>query len=128
MFDLDDICFIEVDLFQYEDKLIDVIEVVNEDRCFVKKSNVGYFEFVIKMNEKENSICIRVNDVCIIDNGELYIIDFENKFIKFDILFILGLVFILFIVSIDFFILVGICKLKEGELLVMLSDIEIEIY
>lgn len=58
----------------------------------------------------------------------MYIIDFENKFIKFDILFILGLVFILFIVSIDFFILVGICKLKEGELLVMLSDIEIEIY
>lgn len=47
MFDLDDICFIEVDLFQYEDKLIDVIEVVNEDRFFVKKCNVGNFELVI---------------------------------------------------------------------------------
>lgn len=36
-FDLDDICFTEADSFQYEDKPIDVIEAVNEDRCFAKK-------------------------------------------------------------------------------------------
>lgn len=45
-FDLDDICFTEADSFQYEDKPIDVIEAVNEDRCFAKECNAGNLELV----------------------------------------------------------------------------------
>lgn len=61
-FDLDDICYTETDSFQYGDKPIDVIEAVNEDRCFARKCNVGYIELVTKMNKIENHIHTRVND------------------------------------------------------------------
>lgn len=55
-FDLDDICYTETDTFQYGDKPIDVIEAVNEDRCFARKCNVGNIEPVTKKNEIENNI------------------------------------------------------------------------
>lgn len=78
-FDLDDICYTETDSFQYGDKPIDVIEAVNEDRCFARKCNVVNIELVTKMNKIENHIHTRVNDACITDNGELYITDPDNN-------------------------------------------------
>lgn len=58
----------------------------------------------------------------------MYIADPENKFIKFDTLSTSGSVSTSFTVSTDPLTPVGICKSKEGELLVTLSDIETETY
>lgn len=58
----------------------------------------------------------------------MYITDPENKFIKFDTLSTSGSVSTSFTVSTDPLTPVGICKSKEGELLVTLSDIETETY
>lgn len=52
MFDLDDIIITETDSFQHGDKIITVIEAVEDDTCSVRSFQSGCIEQVNKRNKK----------------------------------------------------------------------------
>lgn len=69
-------------------------------------------------------INVNVNDVCVINNGDVYVIDYDSDFIVR--LFSLGLVFKVF--RIVLLVFRGICLFKEGGLLVILRDNQLEVF
>ncbi|XP_052706609.1 uncharacterized protein LOC128182045 [Crassostrea angulata] len=77
--DLDDFTVTETGSFQYGDKCIIIMEAINEDSCFMRGLTSSYIEQVNRKNERETKISIKVNNLCVTDNGDVYATDFINK-------------------------------------------------
>lgn len=78
-FDLDDITVIEINSLLYEKECIATIEALNEEMCFVIQANSGYIEHINTRNGKERKFKISGNDVCLTDDGDVFVTDDENN-------------------------------------------------
>ena len=108
----------EKDSFQWSDKPISVLEVMNEDTCFLKDYESSYVVQVNKSVKKGKQFSVNVHDVCVTNNNEVYVTDYKNKSISR--LFPTGSVSP--VISTDPLEPVGICQTKDGGLLVTLID------
>lgn len=124
-FDIDDITVTETDSFQYGDKSIVVMEAINEDSCFVKIAQSDYIEEVNIKNEKGKKLNIpSVNDVCVMDNGDLFVLDSVNEcIVLLSSSNTVSTLLSTYPLKPD-----GICQSTEGGLLVTLRDPESELY
>lgn len=78
IFTLHDISVTDSVSFKYGDKAIVVLQAIDEDSCYVRDSNSDYIKQVNKRNEKKNEINLKVNDICIVENGDVFVTDGTN--------------------------------------------------
>lgn len=80
--DLDDVTAAsETESFQYCDKVIQVLEAINDDACLVVPMDSNYIGKVNKRNKKKKKKNIIVNSLCVTDSRDVYVTDYKNKLI-----------------------------------------------
>ncbi|XP_052703520.1 uncharacterized protein LOC128179874 [Crassostrea angulata] len=123
-FDLDDISVTETDSFQYGDKVLSVLEAIDKNTCFVNDIESEYFQRINIKNKKKEKFNVDVNDVCVTDNGDVYVSDSANDFIvRLSPSGSISTVFSTAPLEPE-----GICQSTQGGLLVTLRDTESELY
>lgn len=77
--DLDDVTASGTETFQYGDKVIQVLEAVNDDACLVVPLDSNCIGKVNKRNKKKKKKNITVNSLCVRSSRDLYVTDYKNK-------------------------------------------------
>ncbi|XP_062608664.1 uncharacterized protein LOC134270464 [Saccostrea cucullata] len=122
--DLDDTDVTIKNSFQYGDKVINILEVLSEDQCYINEFKTKYIEKVNQQGTKEHKFSIFPNDMCVTDNGNVYFSDLSN--ISISCLSPSGSVSK--VISTDPLLPLGICQSVDGGLLVTLRDTESDRY
>ena len=81
-FDTEQITVTDTDLFQWSDKLVVVLEAMNENSCLFRNTELPNVAQVSKGRKKDKEFSVYVNDVCVTDNYEAYVTDYKNKSIS----------------------------------------------
>ena len=81
-FDTEQITVTDTDLFQWSDKLVVVLEAMNENSCLFRNTELPNVAQVSKGGKKDKEFSVYVNDVCVTDNYEAYVTDYKNKSIS----------------------------------------------
>ena len=81
-FDAEQITVTETDSFQWSDKLVVVLEAMNENSCLFRNTELPNVAQVSKGRKKDKEFSVYVNDVCVTDNYEAYVTDYKNKSIS----------------------------------------------
>ena len=81
-FDAEQVTVTETDSFHWNYAPISVLEAMNEETCFLRNTELPYFEQVKKSGRKEKKFSVVVNDVFVTDNNEVYITDRKNNSIS----------------------------------------------
>ncbi|XP_062619771.1 uncharacterized protein LOC134281296 [Saccostrea cucullata] len=116
--DLDNISLTQINSFQYEDKIIFLLEAFSEEKCYISEIESEYTGKINKEGAKEQKFSISPNDMCVTDNSDVYFTDESNMSIN--CLSPSGSVST--VISTDPLLPVGICQSVDGGLLVTLTD------
>ena len=122
--DVEQITVSETDSFQWLDYPISVLGAINEERCFLRNTELPNVIQVNKSGEKEIQFSVYVGDVCVTDNNDVFVTDYINKFISR--LSYSGSVSPVF--STDPLQPAAVCQTKDGGLLVTLVDNMLDLY
>ncbi|XP_078312762.1 uncharacterized protein LOC144619210 [Crassostrea virginica] len=117
-FDVEQITVTEITAFQCYDEPIYILKALNEDSCLLTNTEKSNVEQVNKNGEIEKQFNVDVGDMCVTDNKEVYVTDWENKSIS--CLSPSGSVSPVF--SSNPLIPMGICQTMDGGLLITLAD------
>lgn len=116
--DLDDVTASGTETFQYGDKLLQVLEAVNDDACLVVSLDSNCIGKVNKRNKKTKKKNITVNSLCVTGSRDLYVTDYKNKsIVRLSPSGSVSTVFSTALLEPG-----GICQSIEKELLVSLMD------
>ena len=123
-YNAEQITVIETNSFQWSDCAINVLEAMTEDTCLLTDSDLPYFEQVNKSGQTIKQFSVDLNDVCLIDNNEVYVTDAKNNSVsRLSPSDLVSPVF-----STDPLEPAGICKTMDGGLLITLRDNESDRY
>ncbi|XP_062576218.1 uncharacterized protein LOC134238111 [Saccostrea cucullata] len=126
--DLDNISLTQINSFQYEDKTIDVLEAINEEKCYIADIESEYTEKVNKEGTKEQKLSISLYDLCVTENSDVYFADGGNKSISNTIHCLMPSGTLSIVISTNPLVPIGICQSGDGGLLVTLRDKESDLY
>ncbi|XP_062597746.1 uncharacterized protein LOC134259162 [Saccostrea cucullata] len=116
----------EIDSFQYKDNAILILEAFGEDDSYVQSF---FSKSTCQVNKKgvtKKKLKLKIFDICVLDNGEVYFTDDRNlnifRFSK------TGSVSEVLDSDIEYMKPLGICQSVDGGLLVTMMDTESKFY
>ncbi|XP_062570067.1 uncharacterized protein LOC134232128 [Saccostrea cucullata] len=116
--DLDDFGVALIKSFRYGEKVIFSMATVSENQCYLHELISKYLGKVNQQGIEENRFNIIPNDICVTDNSDIYLIDFNNDSINY----LTPSGSVSKVISMDSLRPLGICQSVDGGLLVTLID------
>ncbi|XP_062570085.1 uncharacterized protein LOC134232157 [Saccostrea cucullata] len=122
--DLDNIGLSQINSFQFGNNTISVLETFNEDQSYIREYKSEFAEIVNKEGRKKGRLTETFNDMCMNDNGDIYLTHYS----KMSISCLSPSTPASKVISTVPLRPRGICQSLDGGLLVTLADNESEDY